>query len=185
MAGIAGQRSGGHNAKTIQQHKLEGTHQKVRHAGIASPETPKGKPVWPKALVGDAKAEWSRMIKRLTLTGSLSSVEDMAIFQYCCLFAETEAIAVIQSETAGSIRALEDNLSGLEGAELVQCFQEITKLRQLESRYAVQIRQGRMAIRAYLVEFGLTPASRGRVKLPEPGQSKDPFGEFDDAPGEH
>ena len=39
-----------------------------------------------------------------------------------------------------------------------------------------------MAIRTYLVEFGLTPASRGRVKLPEQPPEDDPFAQFDRKP---
>jgi len=90
----------------------------------------------------------------------------MAMYQYCRLYADTEALSVLQEETGGSIDRLEENLSGLDGAELVQCFQEITKLRQLEARYVVQIRQGRMGILRFLVEFGHTPSARARVKLP-------------------
>jgi hypothetical protein len=81
------------------------------------------------------------------------------------LFAETESIAITKLETESSIDRLEENLAGLEGGELVACFQEITKLRQLEARYINQVRQGRMALRIFLVEFGLTPAARSRVKV--------------------
>ena len=44
-----------------------------------------------------------------------------------------------------------------------------------------QCRQHDLALRLYLTEFGLTPASRGRVKLPEkPQANADPFAEFDE-----
>ena len=180
MAGIKGQRSGGQNARTAEQHRLAGTFQPSRHAGLKNPEPPKGIPQRPKPLGGDALAEWDRMIERLSLSGSLSKVDDAVLYQYCQLFAETDAIATTQEETAASIDIMEENLHGLKAAELVQAFQEITKLRQLEARYTTQVRQGRLAVRAYLVEFGLTPASRGRVKLPDAGDSRDPFQEFDD-----
>jgi hypothetical protein len=35
-----------------------------------------------------------------------------------------------------------------------------------------------MAIRQYLVEFGLTPASRGRIKLPPKPEESDEFASF-------
>jgi P27 family predicted phage terminase small subunit len=171
--------SGGRNRKSERQHKLEGTFQKVRHAGTVTPTAPVGQPASPKALEGDALEEWDRMVERLTQVGTVSRVDDAALYQYCRLFAETEALAVSQLETMASIDIVEENLHGLKGAELVQCFQEITKLRQLEARYGTQIRQGRMALRQYLVEFGMTPSSRTRVRLPDT-QDADPFSEFDD-----
>lgn len=168
----------GRRSKSATQHKLEGTFQKVRHAGVVTPEPPSGRPVSPGELAGVALAEWGRMLDRLEHMKALSVVDDAAIYQYCQLFAETEAIEQTQQETAASIDLLEENLHGLEKGELVSCFQEITKLRQLEARYTTQVRQGRMAIRQYLVEFGLTPSARTRVKLPEKTEA-DPFGEFE------
>lgn len=176
MAGTSS--SGGRNRKSAEQHKLEGTFQKVRHAGIVTPAAPSGVPVSPKELDGDALAEWDRMVARMTDLGTSSHVDDAVLYQYCRLFAETESLAVSQLETAASIDIIEENLHGLDGSELVQCFQEITKLRQLESGYSTKIRQGRMAIRQYLVEFGMTPSARTRVKLPEKKES-DAFAAFE------
>lgn len=183
MAGVKG-RSGGHNAKTVKAHKLQGTYQKVRHDGIKNPEPTAGIPRPPKKLDGDAAEEWDRMIERLADCKTLAKVDAGALYQYCRLFAETEAIMVAQLETAATIDLLEENLQGPkeERENLLQVAQEITKLRQLEARYITQIRQGRMAQRVYLTEFGLTPASRGRVKVTDPGGKKneDPFSDFDD-----
>ena len=64
MAGVKG-RSGGQNAKTVEDHKLGGTFRGHRHAGVINPDPPKGVPQPPKALSGDAAAEWDRMITRL------------------------------------------------------------------------------------------------------------------------
>lgn len=167
MAGVKG-RSGGRNARTTQEHVLRGSFRDDRHGGATTPEPPKGIPDPPKPLDGDALAEWDRMVARLTESGTLARVDDAVLYQYCRLFSETEALAVSQLETAASIDILEENLHGLEGAEIVQCFQEITKLRQLEAGYSTKIRQGRMALRTYLVELGQTPASRSRVKIAKP-----------------
>jgi P27 family predicted phage terminase small subunit len=180
MPGVKGQRSGGHNAKTQQAHGLAGTTRKDRHSGYCNPDPPKGRPEAPKELSGEALSEWNRMIVRLETAGTLATVDDAVIYQYCRLFAETEQAAVSREESAASVDLLEDNLSDLKGSDLVQCFQEISKMRQLEARYTSQIRQGRMSLRAYLVEMGMTPASRGRVKLPE-HKPVDPFDEFDGA----
>lgn len=172
--------SGGRNRKSKKQHQLQGTYQKVRHAGIVTPDAPKGLPVAPKSLAGDALAEWDRMVADMVELGTSSKVDGHALYQYCQLFAETEAIAVTQAETAATIDLLEENLSGPkeEREDLLAVAQEITKLRQLESRYTAQIRQGRMAIRQFLVEFGMTPSARTRVKLPEKKEA-DSFDEFE------
>lgn len=170
--------SGGRNRKSASAHKLQGTYQKVRHAGVKTPEAPPGVPKPPKDLEGDALAEWRRMVDRLSAVGSLSAVDDAALYQYARLFAETEAIAVTQVETAATIALLEENLHGEDRQDLLAVCQEITKLKQLESRYTTQIRQGRMAIRQFLVEFGMTPSARTRVRLPEKPE-QDPFDEFD------
>lgn len=180
MPGVKG-RSGGRNAKTTAEHRLAGTFQKVRHAGIRNPEPPQGMPVPPKELEGDAADEWARMLDRLAQSRTLSKVDDGALYQYCRMFAETEQLAVKQIEVGGSLMILEQSLGDFKGPELVAAFQELTKLRRLESQYTTQIRQGRMGLRVYLVEFGLTPASRGRVKLPDAKEPVDEWAQFDEA----
>lgn len=174
MSGVKG-RSGGRNAKTKSDLVLHGSFRKDRHADRTNPEPTLGVPDPPKVLEGDALAEWTRMVGRLTECRTLAKVDDAALYQYCQLFAETEAIAVTQVETAATIDLLEENLTGPkeEREDLLAVAQEITKLRQLEARYTTQVRQGRMALRTYLVEFGMTPAARSRVKAePEAPKSK-------------
>jgi phage terminase small subunit len=178
MPGVKG-RSGGHNAKTAKAHKLAGTFQKVRHAGIRNPDPPPGLPVPPKLLTGDAAGEWERMLVRLATSKTLSGVDAGAMYQCCCMFAETEVLAVKQMEVADAILVLKDSLADFKGPELIAAFQELTKMLRLESQYTTQIRQGRMGLRVYYTEFGLTPASRGRVKLPDAKPDADEFDEFD------
>lgn len=177
MAGVRG-RSGGRNAKTVQQHLVQNTFQPVRHAGFTNPDPPKGTPVPPKDLAGDALAEWTRMVERLTLSGSLSTIDDAAIYQYCRLFAETEELTEEKSEAKASLRIMEENIGDLEAGDRVAMFQEIGKLRHDIKGYNAQIRSGRMGLRQYLVEFGLTPASRSRVKVTEEKQPANPLARF-------
>lgn len=174
MAGVKGQQTRGRQPIAPETHLLRGTFQPSRHAGHTVPDAPQGTPSPPDPLEPAAQAEWDRMVKRLELTGAISLVDDAAIYQYAKLYAETEAIATTQAETAASIDLLEENLKDIDKDELVAVFQEITKLRQLEARYTTQVRQGRMAIRQYLVEFGLTPSARSRVKLPPAKPQVDP-----------
>lgn len=163
--------SGGRNRLSAQAHVVKGTFRSDRHADAVAPEPPRGRPEPPKALEGEATEEWDRMIARLELSGALSKVDDAALYQYVRLFAETEQASVSREEANASVQILEENIGGLKGPDLVAAFQEIGKMRRLEASYATQIRQGRMAIRQYLVEFGLTPAARSRVKLPPKPQA--------------
>jgi hypothetical protein len=70
MAGVKGMRTGGQNKKPAALHVFQGTFGKHRH-GRSSPEPPAGVPEPPGALSGESKAEWDRMIVRLTASGTL------------------------------------------------------------------------------------------------------------------
>lgn len=164
MPGVPG-RSGGHNAKLRKDHELRGTYRRDRHAHVSNPAPPMEAPAQPVPLEGPALEEWGRMVERLRLSGTLARVDDGVLYQHCRVYAETEALAESRDEVAASVKILEENLAGLQGEDLVACFQEIGKLRKLQAHYSNQIRQGRMAMRVFFVEFGLSPASRSRVKV--------------------
>lgn len=161
--------SGGRNALSPSIHALRGTERADRHDGYSVPEPPVGTPEPPKALETDAAAEWDRMIGRLELSGSLSKADDAALYQYCQMFSETERLSVKQAEVDQAVQRLEESAADadLEVKDRMALYLEIGKMRQLEAGYDNKIRQGRMALRQWLVEFGLTPAARGRVKLPQ------------------
>lgn len=172
MPGVAG-RSGGRNAKTTQEHALSGTTRGHRHGNHQSPNPPKIKPDPPKPLEGDALAEWDAMIGRLEASGALTLVDDAAVYQYCQLYAETERIAVDRECLESAVERLEENLCDMKGEDFIKLAQEITQQRKLIAKCTDQLRSGRSAIRAYLVEFGMTPAARGRVKLPAAEKQSD------------
>lgn len=166
MAGVKG-RSGGRNAKSTQSHVIQGTFRKDRHGDGDTIDPPKGTPEPPKKLTGDAKAEWDRMVARLRETGALSMVDDAALYQYAHLFADTELLKA----DALKLRKIRDKLlllaRKLNGIELVDAMDKIVSLSKLVDNSPLKLRQQRMAIRMYLVEFGMTPAARTRVKLPK------------------
>ena len=178
MAGVAG-RSGGRNAKTVRQHTLEGTTRVARHSGYANAEPPMGDPPMPDGLDAVAAAEWTRMVERLRKSQTLAVTDDGALFQYCCLFSETEASAARQVVNEARVERLESALGELSGGDLVEAMRAIAMLTRAIGRGEPHIRQCRMAIRAYLVEFGQTPAARSRVRVPEKSAEPDPFDAFD------
>jgi P27 family predicted phage terminase small subunit len=170
--------SGGRNAKGVQSHVLAGTFRRDRHADHTTPEPPVGTPRSPRPLQGHAKAEWTRMIRRLEHSHTLSIVDDAALYQYVQLHAETEAVQADNASTRKLSETLMLAVAKLEGAELASAVGEIVKLRQVLAKQTTQLRQQRMALRQYLVEFGMTPSARGRVKVPKAAAPKSKVDQF-------
>lgn len=171
---MAGTASSGRRKKSAQAHVLSGTFRDDRHAGSEAPPAPAGVPEMPMPLEGDALGEWHRMIRRLSQLGTLSLVDDACLYQHCLLFAETEQLRSDQETARGSARILEENIRDVEGPELVELFRQIAQLRKDIKGYSSSLRSNHMAARQYLVEFGLTPSARTRVKLPPQKPQADP-----------
>jgi P27 family predicted phage terminase small subunit len=162
---VAGNKnSGGRNKKSTQLHILQGTFRKDRHAGDETPAPPVGVPEPPGKLSKVAGAEWDRMVERLQKNRALTIVDDAVLYQYACLFAQVEE----QKGATASLRKLSNDLKAraadLDGELLVEAISKIVTLQHLITRNVTQLRQGHMALRQYLVEFGMTPSARTRVK---------------------
>lgn len=158
--------SGGRNRKSRAEHALTGTGRKNRGTARAAdvPDPPKGRPPIPSGLAGHALAEWTRMVGRLEAAHTLSTVDDAVLYQYCCLFAETEEILTARDGNARLIVKLQAAIERVRKGDLiVEAIAQIVQLKKLESKHATQLRQGHMALRQYLVELGMTPAARSRV----------------------
>lgn len=166
---------GGLNARTSTAAKdRAGTRRPDREARTASPQAPAGRPAMP-ALEGAAAAAWAAVVGACEALGVLSAVDGAALEQYARLAGETVAIAERQAGTRAAMVALEAGLAALTGPELLAAFGQITACRRLEMRCTDQLRQGRTALRQFLGEFGLTPASRGRIRVAAAAEAVDPF----------
>lgn len=174
---MAGTRSG-FNAKTRQELAQAGTLRKDRHGDLKSPEPSAGRPDPPGELPKVAQEEWNRMLWALEDMGALHKVDAFSVYQYVQLYAETEAVSVRQVNLESAVERLEENLPDFKGEEFLKLCQELTTMHKLVAKCTDQLRSGRMAIRQYLVEFGLTPASRGRIKLPSKQDETDEFTAF-------
>jgi P27 family predicted phage terminase small subunit len=135
-------RTGGQNKKPAALHVLQGTFRKARH-GRASRVAPGGQPEAPGALLGEAQAEWDRMLVRLTAAGTLSSVDGPLLWNYCQLWADACRLQADANQLAQT------------------CYTAGTEPK-LHPVFAA-LKQYRLALRVYLVEFGLTPLARNRV----------------------
>ncbi len=165
MPGVKG-RSGGRNRKTSQEHALNRSFRADRHAGVKNAAPPIGKPTPPRPLGPVAQAEWDRMVTRLETSKTNAIVDDAILFQYVQLFAEVDETAtdrehVQQLSAALMKRALEK----ISGSELVEAIAKIVTLEYLLVKQKTQLRQGHIALKQMLVEFGMTPASRNRVRI--------------------
>lgn len=177
MPGTAASGGRSTNSKSRAQHERDGTFRKERHADLRNPEAPTGRPAMPTGLSEAEQGEWDSLMGELEKQGSLVMTDAKVAYQYTKLFCETEDVAEQKAIAAASLRVLEDNLSDVETSDKAALFAHIVKLHATISKCTDQLRSGRMAIRQYLVEMGLTPASRGRIKLPAQKEEKDEFTE--------
>jgi P27 family predicted phage terminase small subunit len=162
MPGVKG-RSGGQNRKSRQLHVLQGTFKPARHSTEA-PEPPTGTPEAPGALSGEVKAEWDRMVVRLTASRTLSTVDGALLWNYCQLWADCGRL---QADADALGRTWYDKVS-VDGAGVEHREPRVHPV-------FGALKQYRLAVRVMLVEFGLTPLSRNRVKASsEPVPTMDP-----------
>jgi phage terminase small subunit len=164
--------------KSRQQHAAEGTLRK-EHTDLRSAEPTPGAPDPPKPFTSaDAQAEWDRLVWAFNDMGYLAKIDQFVLWQHCNLFAEVEAILDQQRAAQAGLEILEENLAHIDKKELPHVFSEIVALHKIVSKCTDQLRNGRNAIRLFLVEHGLTPGSRGRIKLPAKEVAVDPFTAF-------
>jgi phage terminase small subunit len=159
--------SGGRNAKTIKELKAQGTFDTSRHSGIKNMRYVHGRPTAPPELTGEALRQFNLMADRAEQAGSASPIDDAALAQYAMLWVETDEAAKKLIPLQRNINKLIAASNKLDGQDLVEAMRQIAALESVHLRYVGQVRQGRMALRQYLVEFGMTPSARGRVKMPE------------------
>lgn len=129
-----------------------------RALNAAEPVPPKGKPTCPKHIAGEGKKEWGRITKLLDEMGLLSKAEGPALALYCQMY-ERWVEAESSVKKFGMIIPVGEN-----GALQL-------------SPYVSIANQAMSQMQKLLCEFGLTPSSRSRVKLP-PAKKESKFDSF-------
>ena len=123
------------------------------------PQAPPGIPECPEFLGEEARAEWFRMAKVLSDMGLLTLADRAAFTAYCVAYGRW-----------------------VEAEKLVRKFGMVVKSPvtgfPMKSPYLTVADQSMEAMRKLLVEFGLTPSSRSRIKLPAEGGPADEFDLF-------
>lgn len=125
-----------------------------------APKLAAGAPPCPEDLTdAEARAEWGRITAELEVLGVLADIERAVIENYCRLWSQAKA-----ADEEIAQRGILIEAEGYQGQVKIM------------KNPAVAVSQAaRQAIRLHLIEFGLTPASRGKVSVidkPEPNGAK-------------
>jgi P27 family predicted phage terminase small subunit len=163
---MGGKGSGGSNQKPTALKKLLGNPGK-RKLNNAEPVAPKGVPEMPKFLNGEARAEWRRIIPILINMGVLTVADGKALGAYCSAYSQlVKAEAAI--EKFGLICATLDQETGVA---------------ELKVNPAVRVKSDALRhMKSFLLEFGLTPASRSKLKINANADTPDALDGLFDAP---
>ncbi len=142
--------------KPTQLKRLAGNPGK-RRLNEREPQPQAGRVTCPRWLPLEAKREWRRVAPELRRLGLLTCVDRLALAGYCMAYARW--------------RQANDVLTD-EGLTFV------TPSGYVQQRPEVAIANKSLAeMKAFAQEFGMTPASRTRISMPEP-EAPDPFAEF-------
>ena len=123
------------------------------------PQAPEGMPDCPEHLDDVARTEWFRTAGILMQMGLLTQADRAALAAYCVLYSRW-----------------------VTAEEHVKKFGMIVKSPHKEfpmkSPYLTVADQALEAMRKFMVEFGLTPSSRSRIRVANDGQAADEFDVF-------
>ncbi len=146
---MGGKGSGGSNRKPTAIKKLLNNPGK-RKLNELEPEAPKGVPEMPKFLTPEARAEWKRIVPILSAMNVLTVADGKALAAYCSSYAQL-VLAEAAIAKFGIINVTLDQLTGV--AEL-----KVNPVVRIKSDALRQMK-------SFLLEFGLTPASRSKLKI--------------------
>jgi P27 family predicted phage terminase small subunit len=123
------------------------------------PESAPGTPVRPDWLDAEAQAEWDRVTGELTDMGLLTLADRAALAAYCTAWSRW-----------------------VEAEAMVKKFGMIVKSPErgfpMKSPYLSIADQALETMRKLMIEFGLTPSSRSRIRVPPGGDEVDELDRF-------
>ena len=122
-------------------------------------------PECPNWLLDEAKKEWNRLAPELERLGLLTIIDKAAFAGYCQSYAKWKAAEEFIKKNGTTYRIPKTDKSGKVVSVYIASFPEV-----------VIANQSLNQIKAFAVEFGLTPSSRGRIYLP----GEKPDDEFDE-----
>ena len=166
MGGFAG----GRRPKPTAMKIAEGNLGKRPIDDSREPKPPVGVPERPRHLRDrGARRYWKFYCDKLVSIGVLTVADGMALAMACDLYADyVDAKAYIEQHGAEYEEPVLDS-NGVEVGHRIKANPAVAR------KY-----KAATLLRAYLVEFGLTPSSRARLKVDTPQKAVDPAAEFFD-----
>ena len=140
----------GRKPKPTNLKVIEGNRGK-RALNKAEPKPTPVTPTCPAWLSGEARREWRRVVPELERLGLLTLVDRVALAGYCQGWSRLR-----QCEQIIDKEGLTYTTHSAQGGTMVRPRPEVS----MGQKYLAQLR-------AFCVEFGLTPSSRGRMTVPE------------------
>jgi len=134
--------------------KLNGNPGK-RPLNQAEPQPKTGEPTQPQGLSTAARKEWRRVVPILLKMGVLTEVDGPALAAYCEAWASWTA----------ALKDIRKNGLSYVAPTGVKHLNPVIP----ERDKAIQV------MKTFLVEFGMTPASRSRIHVTPPPKEEDPF----------
>jgi P27 family predicted phage terminase small subunit len=122
------------------------------------PKPKRKMPARPPHLSEGAKKAWNQLSKLLFRMGVLTEADGFALEQLC----ETRA-EILEAQQTIAEEGRYQHVTTKAGGEMIRLHPAVTQKGDAERRY-----------RAWLNEFGLTPAARSKVKAAEENDPEDP-----------
>lgn len=123
------------------------------------PQPPSGEPELPPELDDEARAEWKRVITELRDMGLLYRADRAALTAYCVAWSRWRRAEAQVKKFGEIVKSPEKGFP-------------------MKSPYLTIADQSLETVRKFLVEFGLTPSSRSRIRLPPSLDGGDEFDRF-------
>ena len=124
-----------------------------------------GEPEMPAWLNDEAKAEWCRIVPELSAVGVLTVVDRAALAAYCAAWSELRAATNLIDKEG---RLIDVDVYARESGEKVGARRVVHPAVKLQ-------REAFGLVKAFLVEFGLSPSSRTRITARPKQDEADPL----------
>ena len=167
---MGGRGSGGHNRKSVEVKKIQGNsgHRKLDKK---APKPESGVPVMPSGLSVVARQEWRSIVPLLLDMGVLTKADGKALAAYCSCYAQW-----MLAEAEIAKYGITVNVVHLDDEDGDILFSEF------KVNPAVRVRSDALRqMKSFLIEFGLTPASRIKLEMKPSGdgpKAVDPMDAF-------
>lgn len=163
---MGGRGSGGSNRKAAELKKLQGN-QGHRDLKVRAIKGAPGLPAMPPGLTKVAQKEWKAIVPLLVRMGvDLSAGDGKALAAYCSCYAQWMLAEAEIDQHGITIPTFH-----LADGELIAMDRKVNP--------AVRVRSDALRqMKSFLIEFGLTPASRCKLEVKDHGGTQDPLEDF-------